>query len=237
MEFKTQEIKRPSHFDKAMPEAVSEKFTGDLAENYESIKNKGVQALRKGGRIMENIEQARKANLADPTQTSASAAVNTYQYSDKKMDTLINSVGDAANEVQRTIEQLDNEINEPITEKAEHARFAKDAQQHVKSLEEEERGKFVRERIKSEDWETVSYILGAPFYATGLGEDERESLIQEYKNERFEEEMKLKEAFQFLSKQLHGGMKAAIANAKALDTPAVHEAIEKSKYAKTTMGK
>lgn len=235
----SRKIKPPSYMLESYSKALEEKFPEQVdmePKKVALVKKKAFKALERGRHIMQAIDKARVANEKDPTQNDIAKKVNTYRYADKKVDEMGNIFSNVENEIHQLAKVIDEQVNEPITDRAINSKIAKEVRNHVKQMTpKSERVSFVREAINEGDTETVESILGSYSYLSGLDKETHQSLLEQYKEKQYSNEMQTREALNNLAKTIGKAYSAATHTVGKLDTIEVQNAMKKQDAARSAM--
>lgn len=214
--------------EKEFPDGSS--YSGTI----ESPKHRTAQFLRDAGVRIKKIEKVRKANEDDPTQTPESRAVNTFKYA-KEQFAEIEKQQKSLPDLPKLMNDISQDMDQIFVEKASTP-FAKEARQRLSSLPEAERIKFSNELIKNEDYNTASYILGAPAFLSGIPDDHHKQLKSQFQQRVFPEDMATLKALNSLHTHAEKGKKAVeriFRETKAMAS--LNDALGKSETAKNLM--
>lgn len=219
-----------SHLQENEPEAL---------ENFPAAQRAAGEARNTIGEIrglLQQAEKVRRRNLEDPTTTDIGGRVKTYKFVENKVK---KPLFQKSNRVESALGghmgKLDKKINHKIEAEAKDPHTA-EARQHVKSLDKKsERLKFIRQAVDSEDWFTVSAVLGSPPYLSGLDREHQENLKDYYRKERFSEEMRVREYLESLSRRIGKGYRAALSNLDIVESREVKRALKLNEQAKKAM--
>ena len=215
--------------EKAFPEGSA------LHNEIESAKHKTTQFLRDAGKKIRSIEEVRKANLDDPTQSDEAKAVNTWRYAETKFNEIAKQV-ETLPDLRATMQDLESEMDSAVYDKAK-TDFAKEARQRLSNMDEKDRAKFISQAMRNDDFEITSYILGAPAFLSGVSQSQHDKLKQWYRNELFGNEVNALKALESLDIHLNKGLTASHKIMRGLNTSASRNgAIDKSERAKRLMG-
>ena len=214
--------------EKAFPEGSA------LHNEIESAKHKTTQFLRDSGKKIRSIEEVRKANLDDPTQSDEAKAVNTWKFAETKFNE-ITKQAESLPDLGATIQALEDEMDSAVATTAK-TDFAKEARQRLSNMDEKDRANFISHAMRSDDFTITGYILGAPAFLSGISQAQHDKLKQWYRNQLFGNEVNALKALNSLNDHLNKGLKASHKIMRALNTNAGRGgALDKSEKAKRLM--
>ena len=186
-----------------------EKDFPEAASNYGEIinvRNQATQFLKDTGNMIRKVEEVRKANVADPTQTEQAKAVNTWDYATKKAEE-IEKRFEKLPDINSTISKITDDIEATLKQGADSS-FGREARARIASMPEAERSKFLAEVVQKGDLQTARYVLGAPSFFSGIPDAIHSKIKDQYKSTVFPEEMQAVKALQSLKTHLDKGYKA-----------------------------
>lgn len=130
---------------------------------------------------LASVIDARAKSDRDPELgTEASRVLKVATYADKLMDGAVRKVDAASQHVQSQIKATQAELNKAVTS-GTHTALATEIRAHAKA--QKAPMQFVSELIAAGDAQSVSAVLGAPAYLSGLTEQMRVALTRSW-NER-----------------------------------------------------
>lgn len=226
-------IEVPMHFVKGFVEGAEKRFPnaeGDIA----TAKHKITQFLKSTGSKIKSIEDVRRANMEDPTQTDEAKAVNTWQYAKakkKEIDEIAKTLPDLSNFANGIRKRIDGEIRESAD-----TNFGREARQRLAQMDEGERSNFISKSMSNGDYETPAFALGAPGYLSGLPEKTYTALKERYINDFYPAETELIKSLKSLHDHTQKGMKQYERLMKKLHASAsLGGALDKAEKAKKLM--
>lgn len=128
----------------------------------------------------EKLLEARKVALANTMQTEAANLEQFARAHDKALEQTNGTLEATINRANQSISAIEAELAEPIAA-PKNAGTASDIRAHVKGLSHEERRSFIAEAVASGDEETVTAVLSAPGYLSGLSKVETDHYRDSYK--------------------------------------------------------
>jgi hypothetical protein len=126
-------------------------------------------------RTVSSIHTAREAAQNDLTLTEAARIVKTADFADSLMERATRAFDYADTALKNNIAALDKALSEPVQARAAHT-ISVEIRAHVKGLKAEGGSilDFVRRAIDSGDHDTVSAVLGAPAYLSGMTPEQQQ---------------------------------------------------------------
>jgi hypothetical protein len=115
------------------------------------------------------VHTAKEAAERDPTMTPEQRVLLVSKEADKQQARLLRKMDTALAYTTKAADHLERELSLPVTSKAS-LNVAQEIRAHAKSLDGKQ-ADFLRERIMAGDELTVSALLGAPSYLSGMTDD------------------------------------------------------------------
>lgn len=225
---------RPEHIDHLKNEFPE--YHGSEAEAVNHAMQNSLNALRQTKRLVDRVENVRKQNQADPTQTKMGKRVQVARYAQKQSGEINQVLSKAVADAEKVRDALDDDINTEITTEAGHGAFANEARTHIQNLAKGKRSPFVKDAIDNEDYNTAAYVLGAPSYLSGLSAEMQGSLKEYYKQKRYSSEINARDALDNLSDHMRRTHKVVCSKTlKKLNPPEVQKAAGQQKKASESM--
>lgn len=197
-------IEVPMYFVTGFVEGAEKRFPnaeGDIA----TATRKTTHFLKSTGSKIKSIEDVRKANMDDPTQTDEAKAVNTWRYAEAKKKE-IEETAQTLPDLSKYADGIRKRIDAEIRESAD-TNFGREARQRLAQMDEAERSKFISNAMSSGDYETPAFALGAPGYLSGLPEKTYTALKERYINDFYPAETELIKSLHSLHDHTQKGMK------------------------------
>ncbi|MCW9059726.1 MAG: hypothetical protein OQL11_12720 [Gammaproteobacteria bacterium] len=129
-----------------------------FSEAYE-----GIQA------VMHAKQQAAK----NPTWNEAMAMIHTDDFAQKKLARITRQFDASMSNLTKGIEAIEQQLATPLQNTGSTS-ISQEIRAHVKGLSTEDRHKFLDEAQKAGDHLTISAVLAAPGYLSGVSETERQ---------------------------------------------------------------
>lgn len=117
-----------------------------------------------------SVVAAREAAKTNPTWNEAQVVIETDNLARRKTEQVTRTFDAVRGNLVKGIAHIEAELTAPVTAKAADG-IARDIRAHAKAMNTEERHKFVQEALDSGDEVTMSSLLGAPSYLSGLTAD------------------------------------------------------------------
>lgn len=163
-----------------MPEQVDERvtlsfhpktFTALDGYNEDSAKFIGdaVSAFNDAYRTIAKVHDATEHGARNPAWTPEQRILAVSKVADKEQERLLRKMDAALANTTKAADHIERELSVPVTSKAT-LNVAQEIRSHAKSLDGKQMD-FLRERIMAGDELTVSALLGAPSYLSGLTDD------------------------------------------------------------------
>lgn len=132
---------------------------------------------------IESVVTARNKSAKDPElmHSEASQVLRVADYADKLMTPALQKVDAANAHLSTQIKAVEADLNKAITGSA-HSALASEIRAHAKA--QKSPMQFVSELIQSGDEQSVSAVLGAPAYLSGLTQQMRDALTQQWNSKR-----------------------------------------------------
>lgn len=113
---------------------------------------------------------AREAAAKNPTLNEAAQIIETDSYAQKQFARIARGFDSVRGTLEKSIGALEQQLSAPLESKAAHP-VASEIRAHVKNLSTEKRHIFIKSAVDSGDALTVSSVLGAPAYLSGLDQE------------------------------------------------------------------
>ncbi|MCK7543054.1 hypothetical protein MLC59_02580 [Marinobacter bryozoorum] len=115
----------------------------------------------------ERILAARKVALANTLQTESKNIEEFSKAHEKAFNAASGKLDNAIQYARQAITDIEQQLNAPV-DAPKNAGTASDIRNHVKHLDREQRSAFVADAMANNDHETLTAILSAPAYLSGL---------------------------------------------------------------------
>lgn len=113
------------------------------------------------------VHEARQAAAKNPTWNEAQIIIETDRLAERKMAHIAKASFALLGNLEKGIAHIEAELSAPVKAKAAEG-VARDIRTHAKAMGTEERHNFIKDALDSGDAETMSSLLGAPPYLSGL---------------------------------------------------------------------
>ncbi len=138
------------------------------------------RAFREAYTSVGLIYEARDKAANNPTWNESQVAIETDNYAQKHLGKVCKSFDDALTVVIKGIEHIERELSTPLTSKASLS-LASEIRAHVKSLPQDKRNALLTSKLSSKDDMTLSAVLGAPAFLSGLDDAMQAHLTRQYR--------------------------------------------------------
>lgn len=128
---------------------------------------------------LTSIHEARESVARNPTLNEAAKLLAVAGLASKRQDKITRSFDRAREHLTSAANAAEAELNEPMKAPA-HSAISAEIRAHAKSLSDEDRLSFVNHALASEDVQTLSAMLGAPGYLSGLKEAYRTAFTRSF---------------------------------------------------------
>lgn len=125
------------------------------------------------------VHAAREAARQNPTWNESAQVIATQAFADKVFDKVARSFDSVRDRLVKGIASLEQQLSAPVESKASST-LSVEIRNHCKSLNIGGRMSFIRQAMMDHDERTVSAVLGAPAYLSGLDQKMAEVLLREY---------------------------------------------------------
>jgi hypothetical protein len=169
-------------------------------DGYEELQGFGlaqtVNAFKTAYEALDAMWSAKDAVSKNTSWTEDRRIVELSKLGERKWDTIAKAFDDSRANLLKQIESYENELTAPVVSKAASSVSA-EIRKHVKDMSLSERVAFVQQAMQDGDTVTLSALLGAPSYLSGMTNDAQKVYVRQYR-ERMEPEkakrMKLAQA-------------------------------------------
>jgi hypothetical protein len=125
------------------------------------------------------VFDARAQAAKNPTWNDAQQIIATSDFAQKHLDRITHGFDSVRANLDKVITAIEQQLNGPVESKAA-ASIAAEIRSHVKSMETAERHTFLQQAMDGGDSLTLSSVLGAPAYLSGLTADFQRTYIRMY---------------------------------------------------------
>ncbi len=126
-----------------------------------------VEAFKVAYEGIGKVHAARDAVRNDPTMTEAAQIVRTDDHAQKLYKIAAARFDKVTSDMQSGIAKMEAELSRPVEARAAHT-IAVEIRSHAKAMDSSKLHAFIRQAIVQGDEVTVSSVLGAPPYLSGL---------------------------------------------------------------------
>ncbi|PLP98742.1 hypothetical protein [Cupriavidus pauculus] len=182
------------------------------------------------------IHDARRAVADDPTMTDTAKLLAMGDFAEKQSEKLFRKFDGAVARLTLAVRDHESKLTAPV-QQAAAAPVAAEIRAHVKAMKQGERASFMNDALKAGDTQTITAVLGAPSYLSGLTEVEKQVHTRAYHSKanpdlsaRLAIMTKAKELLEQRGPLVHGELERAIGGSWA-KVSAARQAANKSKAA------
>lgn len=140
-------------------------------DHYEQFKTElqpAVSALSVATEALKAVDKAHLQLLKDGSKTPDQKLLVISGPAEKAHDRIYKHFTTARESLENAAAALEQQLQSPIQQKASNGGLNEEIRRHVKELKREERIKFLEAALEEGDSDTVTAILGAPYYLTGI---------------------------------------------------------------------
>ncbi|WP_454756890.1 hypothetical protein [Cupriavidus campinensis] len=130
-------------------------------------------------KALSTIHNARRAVADDPTMTDTAKLLAVAEFADKHSDKLFRRFDGAVARLTLTVRDHESKLTAPV-QQAAAAPVAAEIRAHVKAMNQGERASFLNDALRVGDTQTITAVLGAPAYLSGLTEVEKQVHTRAY---------------------------------------------------------
>lgn len=134
-------------------------------EHYVAGVKKALETAYNGN---EAILKAKAALELDPSQTKEAKMLKLYEFAFKKQQAAAQQFDTNLAHLTSRIKELENTVNRPLLQQAGAGVINEEIRRHLKSLPDDKRNGFLIDAMAKGDDLTLTAILGAPAYLSGL---------------------------------------------------------------------
>lgn len=145
---------------------------------------------------LEAIHKARQSARKNPTLNEAARTIKVADFAAKKQDAITKKFDAAMRHLSDAIKHTEESLTNPLVTGAAHPALNAEIRAHVKALPRGERITFIREAQEKGDVKTLTAVLGAPAYLSGITEVEQAAYTRRYHESRNPEAAARLEAMQ-----------------------------------------
>ena len=131
----------------------------------------------------EGLAEVHKARLAaekNVTMNDPGRLIVVGNYAEKKQDAIARKIDATMANLNKGIDNLEDMLSTPIKSAASTGTIPTEIRAHVKSLSLEARHKFLNDAQRAGDTQTLTAVLGAPEYLTGITAAEKVARTYNY---------------------------------------------------------
>lgn len=128
---------------------------------------------------LTNIHLARQAAKQNPALTEAAQILVVADYAEKHFKKIAAQLDVANARMQKSIADGERQLSQPL-ESGAIGGYTAEIRAHMKGLKQTERVAFMNDAIRAGDSKTLSAVLGAPHFLSGLSSVERDMLTRTF---------------------------------------------------------
>lgn len=133
---------------------------------------------------IDAIHTARQKAANNPSWTDAQKLLQVSLFAEKHQQRVLKQVDSVVKSLDKAIKATDEMLQGPLEQQAGLGSINEEIRRHVKALSTEERHKFLREANASGDIKTMTAILGAPPFLSGMSPVEQKHYLREFHMQR-----------------------------------------------------
>ena len=186
----------------------------DYDDDTSGILQQVIEALQFAYKGVGKVHAAKEAVKLDPSMTEAAQVLRTAVHADKVFSDAAAKIDRVSAAMQNSIDAIEKELSQPVQARAAHT-IAVEIRNFIRT--QKCPTDFVIKAINSGDVDTVSAVLGAPSFLTGLDDAMQSTLLRMWHEKQNPQSAKrvraMKAALGLLGSNaplLHGEIKKAI---------------------------
>lgn len=122
---------------------------------------------------IKSVWAAKESGMNNPTWNEAMAIIHTDDFAQKKLTRITKTFDASMSNLTKGIDAMEQQLATPLQHTGSTG-ISQEIRAHAKGLTTEQRRKFLDEAQQSHDHITISAVLSAPGYLSGLSETERQ---------------------------------------------------------------
>ncbi|MBD3615844.1 MAG: hypothetical protein HUJ22_04660 [Gracilimonas sp.] len=179
------------------------RFKEDEAVREDPDVQTAIRGIEEVDEKLQRINKAREDILADRTLNEAAKKAEFVKYVQKADNKISNKISQVSSIVDRRTAELNKVINQEISDEAGSSRYSSEVRSHVASLPHaSDRISFVKKLVDSGEYTSVSSILGAPSFLSGLDEKHKKTLLDYYREKRFSKQIRISKAMERIGQSM-----------------------------------
>jgi len=144
---------------------------------------------------IQKVHEARDKAKTNPTWNEAMQIIHTQDLADKVFARVAKGFDSTRARLEQGIAHLEGELSQPVTSRAA-APIAAEIRAHVKTLPTGKLHSFIQEALDNGDHDTVTAVLGAPAYLSGLTPEFQKTYLRFYHERQSPDKAKRLKAMQ-----------------------------------------
>jgi len=146
---------------------------------------------------ISRVNEVRGKIMDDRTLNDEAKRAEFLKFVNRMEEQIATDIQNVSMVIDRRSLELSNKINQPIKDEASSQDAHEIRQWFNRNVSEQsEKIAWIEGKIKEKDWEVVSALLGKKSFMSNLKEENKQSLINEYRKKRFSDEFAVTEAFE-----------------------------------------
>lgn len=125
------------------------------------------------------VWSAKEASAKNPTWNEALAMIHTDDFAQKKLKNITKHFDASLSNLTKGIDAMAQQLATPLQHRGSSS-ISQEIRTHVKGLTTEQRHKFLDDAQQAHDHTTLSAVLAAPGYLSGVSETERQIRTRQY---------------------------------------------------------
>lgn len=133
---------------------------------------------------IDAIYTAREAAAKNQAWTEAQQLLQVAQFAEKHQQRVLKQVDSVMQNLDKAIKATDEMLQGPLEQQAGMGTLNEEIRRHIKSMSTEERHNFLKEANANGDTKTMTAVLGAPHYLSGMQPAEQQYYLREFHMQR-----------------------------------------------------
>jgi hypothetical protein len=153
-------------------------------KDFEAVLAPAVHALSVSNVALKGIDNAHLQLLKDTSKTEDARVLMLAGPAEKAHDRIYKAFGTAREALDKVIDSMEKQLQEPIQQKAGVGTINDAIRRHVNELPAKDRTKFLEAALDANDDAALTAILGAPHYLSGIGKMEHTYYLRKLHEQR-----------------------------------------------------
>jgi hypothetical protein len=133
---------------------------------------------------IEAIYKAREAAAKNEAWTDAQRLLQVADFAHKHQQRVLKQVDSLMQNLDKAIKATDEMLQGPLEQQSGLGTINEEIRRHIKSMSTEERHNFLKEANANGDTKTMTAVLGAPHYLSGMQPAEQQYYLREFHMQR-----------------------------------------------------